>query len=64
MDQEPENNLPSEIAESRPMVRRRRKKRRIRKKSLRAMLKKGVLWGISIGIALLAIIFAIISYNW
>ena len=44
-------------------VRKKRRKRRHRR-SLLSMIKRGTIWGISIGIALLSILFALLSYKW
>ncbi|MGB9876838.1 MAG: hypothetical protein ACPLPS_03630 [bacterium] len=41
-----------------------KKKKRRHRRSLWHMIKRGAIWGISIGIAILAIIFAILSLNW
>jgi cell division septal protein FtsQ len=44
-------------------IRKKRRKRRYRR-SLLSMIKRGAIWGISIGIAILSIIFALLSYKW
>jgi cell division septal protein FtsQ len=44
-------------------IRKKRRKRRYRR-SLWSMIKRGAIWGISIGIAILSIIFALLSYKW
>lgn len=62
MDEELERTFPEEVTEPKPVKRRRKRKKR--RRSLLSRLKKGAWWGLAIGIALLSIIFAIISYNW
>lgn len=63
MSQEFEDTSTSEHTELKPIVRKKRKRRK-HKRSIWSMLKRGLWWGIAIGVALLSIIFAIVSYNW
>jgi|YelNatPaOPRAMG01_1025707.scaffolds.fasta_scaffold08906_7 hypothetical protein len=49
--------------EEKVIIKRKRRKKRHRR-SLTSQLKRGLIWGISIGIAILSIIFALISYYW
>lgn len=63
MDEEQEKPHSPVVEETKRMVRKKRKRRK-RRRSIWSMVKRGTIWGIAIGIALLAIIFAVISYNW
>jgi hypothetical protein len=49
--------------EGKVIIKKKRRKRRHRRSFL-SQLKRGLIWGISISIALLSIIFALISYKW
>jgi hypothetical protein len=49
--------------EEKVIIKKKRRKRRHRRSFL-SQLRKGVIWGISIGVALLSIIFAILSLKW
>lgn len=48
------------VEEAKPVVRRKKKRR---KRNFLREIKKGIIWGISISIALLAIILAIFTYK-
>ncbi|MBC7329326.1 hypothetical protein H5T88_03105 [bacterium] len=49
--------------EGKVVIRKKRRKKKHRRSFL-SMLKRGVIWGISIGIALLSILFAILTLKW
>lgn len=63
MGKESEASFPQEPSEPKTVRKIKRKKKR-HKRSLWSMVKKGIWWGIAIGVALISIIFAVISYNW
>jgi hypothetical protein len=49
--------------EEKVVIKGKRRKRRHRRSFL-SQLRKGLIWGISIGVALLSIIFAMLSLKW
>lgn len=63
MDKESEK-VNSPTTEKVKVVVKKKRKRRKHKESLWVMLKRSTIWGIAIGVAFFAVIFAIISYNW